>query len=202
MARETGPRLGSTQGRKPEAHSATPRKKPGKRSQARNVAAATASTVGTNTAVTRSANSWIGTLVPCASSTMRITWARKVSSPTPVARTLSIPSLLIVAPITSSPSPFSTGIDSPVASDSSTELWPAITSPSVGIFSPGRTIRTSPTPTSSTGTSTSRPSRSTRAVFASRESSFWIAAEVRPRAFVSTKRPVRWMAMIIAPTPE
>ncbi len=186
IASDTVPRLGSTQGMKPAAHAATPRNVDGKISQARNVAAATASTVGTKTAVTRSANSWIGTFEPCASSTMRMTWARNVSSPTPVARTRSIPSLLIVAPMTWSPSPFSTGIDSPVASDSSTALRPPITTPSVGIFSPGRTMSTSPTSISSIGTSTSPPSRSTRAVFASSESSFWIAAEVRPRAFVST----------------
>ncbi len=186
IASETVLRPGSTQGRNPEAHPATERSAPGNTSQATNVAAATARTVGTKIAVTRSANSWIGTLVPCASSTMRITLARKVSSPTPVARTRSTPSLLIVAPITRSPSPFSTGSDSPVAMDSSTEEWPPTTSPSVGIFSPGRTIMTSPTSTSSIGTSTSSPSRSTRAVFASSDRSFWMAAEVRPRALVST----------------
>ena len=46
----------------------------------------------------------------------------------------------MVAPVTKSPTPFFTGIDSPVASDSSIMLLPSIIFPSVGIFSPGLII--------------------------------------------------------------
>ncbi len=57
--------------------------------------------------------------------------------------------------MTSSPGPFPTGMDSPVSMDSSTAERPSVTTPSTGIFSPGRTITRSPTSTSSTGTSIS-----------------------------------------------
>src|SRR5690625_6593956 len=60
------------------------------------------------------------------------------------------PFLLILAPITSSPLSFSTGILSPVNIDSSTEVRPSTTTPSTGILSPGRTRITSPKATSST----------------------------------------------------
>ena len=103
--------------------------------------------------------------------------------------------------MTVSPSSLSTGIDSPVASDSSTALCPETTTPSVGIFSPGLTTIRSPTRTSEIGTSCSPSSRRILALRASRDSSFWMAAEVRPLARVSTYLPVRWIAMIIAPTP-
>ncbi len=88
-----------------------------------------------------------------------------------------------------------------MTSDSSTALRPSTTWPSVGIFPPGRTTMRSPTRTSATGSSRSSPSRTTRAVRGSSESSFWMAEEARPRAFASTYRPVRWIAMIMAPMP-
>ena len=44
---------------------------------------------------------------------------------------------MTVAPTTSSPGCFSTGIDSPVRSDWSTAEEPSSTTPSVAIFSPG-----------------------------------------------------------------
>ena len=72
----------------------------------------------------------------------------------------------MVAPITSSPELFSTGIDSPVSIDSSTELFPEITIPSTGIFSPGFTTTTSPFLTSSSGTLISFPSLMTVASLA------------------------------------
>ena len=91
-------------------------------------------------------------------------------------RNLKLPVLLSVPPMTSSPTCFSTGIDSPVIIDSSTALAPSVTSPSTGIFSPGRTTTVSPTRTSSTGRSISLPSRTTRAVLACRPISFLIAS--------------------------
>jgi len=123
-------------------------------------------TVGTNTAATRSASLWMGALATWASSTNLTICARAVSLPTLVARTLSIPFLLMLAPMTSEPSSFGTGRLSPVIMLSSTEERPSMTTPSVGTFSPGRTTITSPTSRSSTGISTSSPSRTTRAVFA------------------------------------
>ena len=115
--------------------------------------------------------------------------ASAVSLPTLLARNRNAPVLLIVAPITSSPSRFSTGIDSPVIIDSSTAELPVVTTPSTGIFSPGRTRTTSPPTTSPIGSSTSRPSRSTRAVLACRPISFLIASLVRPLALTSSARP-------------
>jgi hypothetical protein len=92
--------------------------------------------------------------------------ASAVSLPTLVALNLKLPVLFRVPPITSSPTCFSTGMDSPVIIDSSTALAPAITLPSTAIFSPGRTTTTSSTTTSSTGILRSDPSRTTRAVLA------------------------------------
>src|SRR3712207_8224871 len=50
-------------------------------SQTRKVRAAAAITAGTNQAVTRSTSAWIGSLDPCACSTMRMIWASTVSAP-------------------------------------------------------------------------------------------------------------------------
>ena len=67
-----------------------------------------------------------------------------VSLPTLSATIRNEPVWLRVPPITASPTCFSTGIGSPVIIDSSTELPPSVSRPSTGIFSPGRTRRTSP----------------------------------------------------------
>ena len=115
--------------------------------------------------------------------------ASAVSLPTLVAVNRKLPVLFSVPPMTSSPTCFSTGIDSPVIIDSSTALDPAMTFPSTGIFSPGRTTTTSLTSTSSTGMSLSLPSRITRAVLACSPISFLIAWEVRPFALISSARP-------------
>ena len=66
----------------------------------------------------------------------------------------------MVAAETSSPTPLSTGTLSPVKADSSTAPEPERITPSTGILSPGRTIKTSPFFTCSTGTATSVSSRS------------------------------------------
>jgi len=97
--------------------------------------------------------------------------------------------VFIVAPMTSSPAPLATGIDSPVIIDSSTADAPSVTTPSTGIFEPGRTTTTSPTMTSSIGISTSDAPRTTRAVLGWRPMSFSIASDVRPRAFTSIAIP-------------
>ena len=75
-----------------------------------------------------------------------------VRGPTLVATTTSRPWPLIEAPTTSSPGPTSTGTDSPVSIERSTQDVPSLTTPSTGTFSPGSTTTRSPTTTSSTGT--------------------------------------------------
>ncbi|MNE29467.1 hypothetical protein D3C80_1229490 [compost metagenome] len=175
----------STQGSQVVPHSRRPRSDSPQSSQMARLARLMSSTTGTKRPVMRSANSWIGTLVLCACSTRSITWARKVSWPTLVARTCSRPSLFRVAPITASPGPFSFGSDSPVARDSSTWLRPSTTSPSLGIFSPGRTSIRSPTTTASIGTCSSTPSRSSTALLAPNSSILRMAWEARPLARAS-----------------
>ena len=97
------------------------------------------STIGTKTAVIRSASRAMGALPVCASETSRPIWASVVSLPTRVARTSRRPEVLMVAPVTVSSGPTSTGMDSPVTREVSTAEWPVTTKPSVAIFSPGRT---------------------------------------------------------------
>ncbi len=152
--------------------------------------------------VTLSANFCIGILVPWVSSTNLITCDRNVSSPIFVALTFNKPLWLIVAPITSSSTFFLTGIDSPVAIDSSMALCPSIIIPSVGIFSPGFTIMMSFSLSCSIGISISSPSIKMRALFAPSSNNLRIAWEALPLALVSMYLPVRWNAIIIAATPE
>ncbi len=95
---------------------------------------AIAMAMGTKIADTRSARRWTCALPDCASSTRRAICASWVSPPTRVARTTSRPPALTVAPVTASPSPTSTGTDSPVSIEASTAEVPATTVPSVAIF--------------------------------------------------------------------
>ena len=140
-------------------------------SQNPSVATARAITTGTNTAATRSASRWTGALPVWASWTSRAIWARAVSAPTRVASTTSRPPALTVAPVTASPGPTSTGTGSPVRSDASMAEVPSVTVPSVATFSPGRTMKRSPTASWSTGTRVSTPSRSTATSLAPSSSS-------------------------------
>jgi hypothetical protein len=100
--------------------------------------------------------------------------------------------------MTRSPARLSTGADSPVSIDSSTEDEPSTTVPSTGTFSPGRTRTRSPTATWSMGTSTSTvpsgPSRRTRAVVGARPTSVLMEAAVRFLALSSSQRPIRTRA--------
>jgi len=106
--------------------------------------------------------------------------------------------LLIEPPMTADPGPFSTGIDSPVIMLSSTADPPSVTSPSVAIFSPGRTRNRSLTLIISTGTSTSSPSWSTRAVLACSPMRARMACDVLPFAFASRYLPNRISEIIMA----
>ncbi|MCY1298178.1 hypothetical protein D9M70_476510 [compost metagenome] len=127
-------------------------------------------------------------------------WESAVSLPTCVARKRNMPLRLIVAPITFEPSDFSTGMDSPVSMDSSTDDCPSTTSPSVGIRSPGRTTTVSPTMIDSAGISVSTPSRRTWATAGLRSSSRRTAADDRFLMISSMYLPSRTNAMMTAET--
>ena len=123
--------------------------------------------------------------------------AKNVSFPVLVTSTLSKPCLFIVAPMTGSPVFLFTGIDSPVASDSSIKDSPSMTFPSEGIFSPGFMIITSPTDSSDVKTSISCPSTRILAVFAPNSISFLIANDALPLALDSKNFPIKWNVMIV-----
>ena len=115
-------------------------------SHPRNVAAASARTTGTKIDETRSASCWTFAFDPCAAWSDRTISARVACSPLRVTKTTSRPCPLTEAPMTSSPGPTSTGTDSPVSRDRSTQDVPSFTTPSAGIFSPGRTDDAHPGP--------------------------------------------------------
>ena len=119
-----------------------------------------ASTTGTKYPATTSARRAIGALPACAASTKRTICISSASPAPRVARTTSAPAPLRLPPVTASPGALTAGSDSPVSSDSSTVELPAMTSPSAGTRSPGRTRRQSPTAMASAAISRS-PSPST-----------------------------------------
>ncbi len=143
-----------------------------------------------------SASRCIGAFDPWASSTKRMMLDNMVSRPTLVARKLKLPVALMVAPYTSLPIPLSTKTLSPVSIDSSTADIPSTTSPSTGIFSPGRTRTTSPATRSSIETSTNSSSRETRAVLGWRPIKALMALEARLFALASKNLPRSTKPMI------
>lgn len=162
------------------------------KAQTTNVMMAVRMTRGTKYEATTSASFWMGARLRCASATMATMRDSSVSAPTFSARTTSAPVPLTVAPITASPLALDTGMGSPVTIASSTALCPSSTTPSTGIFSPGRTRSRSPTWTWSSGTSSSLPSSlRRRAVVGASPSRDLIAAPVRLRAFSSSTCPSR-----------
>ncbi len=106
---------------------------------------ATPTTATTKYPATKSAMRCIGAFERWAWATIATICANTVLDPTRSERTTRVPDVFIVAPMTLSPTCLLTGIDSPVIMDSSTELWPSTTTPSTGVFSPGRTRSRSPT---------------------------------------------------------
>ena len=112
-----------------------------------------------------------------------------IGEPTPVARQRNMPSPLLVAANTRSPACLVMGRLSPVSIASLTLDSPSITSPSTGRLSPGRTMKISPGTSSAASSSTSCPSRSTRAVFGCRRRRLSIAAVVRALARASSSLP-------------
>ena len=155
-------------------------------SQKPRVATASMNTAGTKIPEIRSASRCTGALPVCASVTRRAICASAVSPPILVARTISRPPALIVAPAISEPGPTSTGTDSPVSMLMSIAEWPSSTVPSVATFSPGRTMNRWPTSSSSIGTRRSLPSSSRIATsFAPSSSSAFSAAPARRLARAS-----------------
>ena len=156
---------------------------------------AIAITTGTKTLLILSANLAIGALEELASSTNFIICDKTVSSPSFVTSNLKDPDLFILAPITLSPTFFSTGRLSPVSIDSSIDVRPSIIIPSVGMLWPGFTITISFKTNSSTGISTSSKIPvsllvlRTKAVFGAKSISFLIASDVLPFALASKNFP-------------
>ena len=163
-------------------------------------AIASMTTIGVKKRLTWSTIRWMGTFVACASWTRRTIDASAVSSPTRVARNVNAPWQFIVAPMTSSPTALSTGIDSPVIIDSSMAEAPLTIVPSTGMRSLGRTTTRSFTRTSSMPTVVSTPSRMTRAVRGRRPMSLRMASDVRPRALISMAMPSTTRAVTTALT--
>ncbi len=157
--------------------------------QSVNVSAARAMTTGTNTADTRSASRCTSARPFCACSTSRASCASWVSAPTRVAVTTSRPPTLSVAPTTGSPGPTSTGTASPVTSAASTAEVPSSITPSVAIFSPGRTTKRWPTASAVIAMRCSLPSCSTVTSLAPRSSRARIAAPAWRFARASAWRP-------------
>ncbi len=156
-------------------------------------------TAGTNQPETWSAIRWIGARLRWASATICTMRDRSVSAPTLSARITNEPVWLIEPAMTLEPVSLVTGMDSPVTSDSSMAARPSRTSPSTGTFSPGRTLRRSPTWMRSSVTSSSAPSSLTRrAVLGARFRRALIAPLVRSRARNSSTWPSRTRTVITA----
>jgi hypothetical protein len=106
--------------------------------------------------------------------------------------------VLTVAPVTASPTPTSTGTDSPVSNEASTADDPATTTPSVATFSPGRTTNSSPTMSSLKGIRTSTEPRKTATSLAPRCNNARSAAPERRLALASAYRPASRNVVIAA----
>ena len=169
-----------------------------RKNHAQNTTSAISRMAGTNTAAMRSAMRWMGAFVPWASSTARTMRASVESAPTRRARTVTAPVVFWVPPVTASPAAFTTGSVSPVSMDSSTSVAPSTTTPSTGIFSPGRTSTVSPATTWANGTSRSSPPRTTRAVGGVRFMSDSMAWFVAPLARLSSILPNSTKVMSMA----
>ena len=135
-------------------------------------------TTGTKTPATLSASFAIGAFLPWASSTMRIICASAVSPPTFVAVNTIRPSPFMLPPVTPLPTSSVTGRLSPVSILRSALDAPEVTVPSQGKRSPGRTVITSPSRSSDTGTSPVSPWRVTSAVSGASSVRARIASEV------------------------
>jgi hypothetical protein len=159
---------------------------------------ARAMTTGTNMPEILSASLAMGAFDPCASSMSFTIRARVVALPTRVARQTTEPLRLMLPPVTSAPSSFSTGVLSPVSIDSSAEVMPSVTIPSTGNLSPGLTITSSSTLTLDAGTVFSLPSRRTVARGGARLRRVRMAFPAFDFDLASRYRPVVIRVMIVA----
>ena len=103
----------------------------------------------------------LGVFLREAPSTSAIIRSRKLLPGSEVMRIFNQSDTTVVPPVTEQKSPplsRTTGADSPVMADSSTDAMPSITSPSPGITSPADTITTSPFFSSLEDTMVSLPS--------------------------------------------
>ena len=117
-----------------------------------------------------------------APSTSAIIRSKKLLPGSEVIRIFSQSDTMVVPPVTEQKSPpdsRTTGADSPVIADSSTEAMPSITSPSPGIISPAETITTSPFFSWLERTSFSVPFSSKRRALVS----FWVFFKLAACAF-------------------
>ena len=137
----------------------------------------------------RSASPTIFALPASADWTSRTIRWMELSSPTRVASMVKAPYWLTVPLDTWSPGALSTGKDSPVMTDWSTEVRPSHMIPSTGIVSPGSTRSSSPTCTISAGTTSSPSPVSRRAVRGVSFTSFSMPALARATVRSSSRAP-------------
>ena len=124
----------------------------------------------------------LGVFLREAPSTSAIIRSRKLLPASEVMRIFSQSDTMVVPPVTEQKSPpdsRTTGADSPVMADSSTDAMPSITSPSPGITSPAQTMTTSPFFSSLDSTSFSVPSGISSRAFVS----FWVFFRLAACAF-------------------
>jgi len=154
-------------------------------------------TIGTNTKLILSASFAIGALELLATSTKSMIFWSVESKLSQVAIIWKLPLRLVVPPLTFESFSTKTGLDSPVKLASSTSLIPSITTPSIGICSPGFTISLSPTFISSTLISITSLSFSKWAFLGAKSSNCDIALVVLPFALFSINFPKDTKASII-----
>ena len=159
--------------------------------QIANVASPADTATTTRTAAARSARRCPGALELWAFSTSAMIWPSAVSAPILVASMTTLPVRLIEPPTTSSPSRFSTGIDSPVTKLSSMLELPVTMRPSTGTLLAGRRRMRSPTTISAVGSTTSSPSRRTVVVGGTMSNSALRLSLVPLRLFISIQWPNR-----------
>ncbi len=120
------------------------------------------STMGTKTALTRSASRWISVLDAMALVTSSAIRDTVVFRPSTLASIRRRPVVFMLPAITSSPVVRAMGIDSPVTTDSSRSDSPSRTMPSIGTREPGRITSRSPGSTSALGMRSVDPSAVSR----------------------------------------
>ena len=139
---------------------------------------------------------WTGTLLPCASCTMRMIWASIVSCPVLYALKRKEPFWLMEPANTASPFFLRAGMGSPVSVLSSTYDSPLTTIPSTAMRSPGFTIMVSPACACSIGMLVSPLSVRMVTVLGCSPISFLMAVDVFCFARASNSLPRRMKAMM------